>query len=135
MSPEDVVARLDKVRQTGSSRWTACCPAHDDKNPSLTISQGEDGRVLIHCFSGCGIDAIAAALNLDVSDFMPERLPGQRYKPIRKPFPAADVLEMLRTEATIIWLAGCDMSKGIALTEEQKARLDLAASRFEAVYG
>ena len=136
MKADEFVSRLDKVRQTGPSRWTARCPAHPDKNPSLAISEGDDGRILIKCFAECGIEAIVAAAGLTLSDIMPERLPEQRYKPIRKPFPAADVIELLSTECMIVWLAGCDMAKGITLTPEQKERLDTAAARIEvAIHG
>jgi hypothetical protein len=47
-------------------KWTgrsgmACCPAHGDQTPSLSIGQTRDGRPLVHCFTGCrGIDVIAA---------------------------------------------------------------------------
>jgi hypothetical protein len=33
--------------------WSARCPAHDDHNPSLSITEDRDGRVLLHCFAGC----------------------------------------------------------------------------------
>ena len=33
--------------------FMACCPAHEDNNPSLSIKDGSDGRVLVHCFAGC----------------------------------------------------------------------------------
>ena len=35
-------------------RWMARCPAHDDQTPSLSISEGSDGIVLVKCFTGCG---------------------------------------------------------------------------------
>jgi hypothetical protein len=54
---------LQKSKQNGSD-WMACCPAHDDHNPSLSISDGEDGKVLVKCFAGCTqsnvIDALKA---------------------------------------------------------------------------
>ena len=28
--------------------WTALCPAHDDRAPSLSIRDAEDGRILVH---------------------------------------------------------------------------------------
>jgi len=46
----------------------ACCPAHTDKNPSLSIKETQDGDVLLHCFSGCGVDDVLAALGLEMSD-------------------------------------------------------------------
>ncbi|QIG49491.1 virulence-associated protein E [Nordella sp. HKS 07] len=42
--------------------WMACCPAHDDQKPSLAISEGNDGTVLVHCFAGCGQSRVIAAL-------------------------------------------------------------------------
>src|SRR5215510_4363534 len=43
-------------------RWVARCPAHDDQSPSLSIGTGQNGRVLLNCFTGCSFAAIAAAL-------------------------------------------------------------------------
>lgn len=40
----------------------ACCPAHDDKTPSLRISESTDGRVLVHCFAGCSQKSVIDAL-------------------------------------------------------------------------
>ena len=48
----DLAHGLDKVRWNGNSKFTACCPAHDDRNPSLAVSE-IDGKILVHCFSGC----------------------------------------------------------------------------------
>jgi len=41
---------------------TACCPAHPDKNPSLSVSHGDNGRPLVHCHAGCEQRAVIAAL-------------------------------------------------------------------------
>ncbi len=51
---------LDKVRKSGSG-WTACCPAHDDRTPSLSISE-RDGKVLVHCWAGCSQKDVISAL-------------------------------------------------------------------------
>ena len=48
-SAESIANRLQKCRQNGNG-WLTCCPAHDDHNPSLSISEGSDGKVLFHCF-------------------------------------------------------------------------------------
>ena len=50
-----------------SGKWMggygiALCPAHDDNAPSFSISEGVDGRVLVHCFAGCEQDKVIAAL-------------------------------------------------------------------------
>jgi protein tyrosine phosphatase len=49
----------------------AKCPAHQDNSPSLSISEGYDGRVLVHCFAGCTHTAVLAALGLRSSDLFP----------------------------------------------------------------
>jgi putative DNA primase/helicase len=38
----------------GSSGWTARCPAHDDRNPSLSIREASNGKILVRCHAGCG---------------------------------------------------------------------------------
>ncbi len=41
----------------------ACCPCHEDREPSLSITDGQDGRLLVHCFAGCDPVEILRALN------------------------------------------------------------------------
>lgn len=56
--------------------WDACCPSHDDRDPSFHLGEGADGKALVTCFAGCTLDQIAAALELDVRDlFEPEPEP------------------------------------------------------------
>ena len=62
--------RLKKVRRSGSG-WTARCPAHKDRDPSLSISEGLDGRVLVYCHRGCSADSICAAVSLRMADLFP----------------------------------------------------------------
>lgn len=56
------------ARRTGAGKWQARCPAHRDKNPSLSIAAGQDGRVLLYCFRGCSLLEILAALGLAPRD-------------------------------------------------------------------
>jgi hypothetical protein len=46
----------------------ARCPAHDDRIPSLSVSQGDDGRILLHCHAGCPTDVILERLGLTYGD-------------------------------------------------------------------
>lgn len=81
MSREDnVLSRLDKVKSNGKGKYTACCPAHDDRNPSLAISFVEDGRVLMHCRAGCDILSVLDAAGLDWSDVSPEETANSRHR-------------------------------------------------------
>jgi hypothetical protein len=61
---EDVLGRLDRVRPT-TRGWSACCPAHADRTPSLSLAEGET-CVLVKCWAGCKLDDIAAAMGLRV---------------------------------------------------------------------
>jgi hypothetical protein len=72
MRIEDFVGRLQKAAKDGHG-WKACCPAHDDHNPSLSVSAGTDGKILVKCWAGCHTDAVLAAMGLKMSDLMGEK--------------------------------------------------------------
>jgi len=65
----------------GRGQWIAFCPAHEADGarhrPSLSITEGADGRALVHCHAGCTTEAIVAALALRMPDLMPPRPDGQ----------------------------------------------------------
>lgn len=74
-----VLSRLTSVRQSGSG-WMAQCPHHDDRQASLSIKEGDDGRVLLHCFAGCANADVVMSAGLSFTDLFP---PGhrERFKP------------------------------------------------------
>jgi hypothetical protein len=72
MTVGDVLARLNGVRTAGDG-WVARCPAHEDRRQSLSIATGEDGRVLLKCHAGCGLEAITSALAIKVADLFVEQ--------------------------------------------------------------
>jgi hypothetical protein len=55
-----------KARKSGTG-WIDICPAHDDRLPSLSISCGADGKLLLHCFAGCSFEEIISAAGLSSS--------------------------------------------------------------------
>ncbi len=61
---------LDGVRTTLNG-WIARCPSHDDRRPSLSVAEGDDGRILINCFAGCTTDVVLESLGLDLRDLFP----------------------------------------------------------------
>ncbi|WP_298209423.1 DUF3987 domain-containing protein [Ferrimicrobium sp.] len=67
-----LTARGSKIEHHNGS-YTAQCPAHPDGRPSLAISEGADGRVLLHCFAGCTTASILSALELEAADLFPEQ--------------------------------------------------------------
>lgn len=67
MTAEQFADQL-RARRVGVGRWMAKCPSHPDNSPSLSISQGRDGRVLLHCHAGCAVTAILRASGLRLRD-------------------------------------------------------------------
>lgn len=78
MDIKEFLSKLEKVKKYGNG-YTACCPAHKDKNPSLSIKE-EDGKILLHCFAGCETEKICNALGITTRDLRTETQ--STYKPI-----------------------------------------------------
>tara|TARA_R110000868_G_scaffold334479_1_gene595187 strand:+ start:91 stop:519 length:429 start_codon:yes stop_codon:yes gene_type:complete len=136
MTPaEKFVQRLGKVKGRNGS-WTACCPAHDDKSPSLSIREGEDGRVLVHCFGGCDVQEVLGAVGMDMSDLFPEkqeRYEGQTSKQMKPAFYATDLLRIASFECLVVMIAAYDIRQGKKLSESDMDRLQIAQQRIEEV--
>jgi hypothetical protein len=81
-----LLERLERVESHNGS-YIALCPAHDDTEPSLSVSEGEDGRALIKCFAGCTTERITYALGLRMNDLFEHRngSPARRTKPSGPP--------------------------------------------------
>jgi len=74
MNLETILARLQGVRRNGGSH-IARCPGHEDRSPSLSITEGRDGRVLLNCFGGCPPENILQALGLTMRDLFTDNPP------------------------------------------------------------
>jgi hypothetical protein len=68
-----LLERLQKVRSTGSNKWVARCPAHQDSDPSLSIKLLSDGRTLIHCHAECAPLDVLTAVGLGWEALHPPR--------------------------------------------------------------
>jgi hypothetical protein len=80
VTPAEVAAKIGQGREKfARGTWTVPCPAHDDHDPSLDISEGTDGRVLMICRAGCSQEAVLIAAALDWTDlFSDESRNGHR---------------------------------------------------------
>lgn len=76
MNINEILQRLQGVKG-GSGQWSARCPAHDDRQNSLSVAVGDDRRILLRCHAGCSVDAIAGALGLSVKDLFEDKPQGQ----------------------------------------------------------
>lgn len=133
MSVENLLNNLRKVRKMGADRWQACCPAHDDKSPSVSIRELSDGAVLVHCFAGCSVHEIVAAAGLDIAELFPEKT--EHYVPRQKmPFTHREAMAALVPEIFTIALIGRQMTSGIPNDEKTQQALILAVSRVSAAH-
>ena len=132
MNPIDhLLARLDGVRSTGARRWLAKCPAHDDRSPSLSISERDDGAVLLHDHGGCSVHEVLSAVCMEMHELFPKTDRDRDGRPRqRNPIPFKDILETLATEALIVIVAANDTARGEVLGEVDRERLMQAAARF-----
>ena len=123
---ESLLSRLDKVRQRGHNQWMACCTAHEDHNPSLSIALLKDGRILIKCFAGCGAAEILGMIGMTMSDLFPDGCLGQyrSFATIER-----EKKDPLEHEKTILMIAEGQRKKGDRLTRDDLARERLAFER------
>ena len=131
MTSNTLLNALVKVKQTNHSTWIACCPAHDDKNPSLAIRQVDDGRTLIHCFAGCSATEILDALGLSFDDLYPAKNLDTTYKPLRKTFDAHTTIQLLQFESLLVLECARTINRGEKLTDQDFDRLLKAAERIQ----
>ena len=131
MTAHEILERLEKVRSIGTDRWLACCPAHDDKHPSLSIKVGATGAGLVHCWAGCSTDAVLGALGMEMADLFPGRkLPASVQR--RNRFNTSDALQGIAFEATLVALMAKNVADGKVPTQAEKDRLFIAAGRINA---
>ena len=121
---------LEGVKETGPGRYIARCPAHDDRSPSLAIRDGDDGRVLIHCFAGCETEDVLSAIGMTFSDIMPEGVGAEHsYKPVRNRISPRDALATLNHESLVVAIIGADFLEHKEIDEDTWDRLGAAVQR------
>ena len=93
----------------------------------MRIRECSDGKILIHCFAGCGVDSILAAVGLEMDVLFPEtRKDGKREK---SPFSHREALNALAFEVTFLAACSSELRKGNKLSDKDHARLVTCASR------
>jgi hypothetical protein len=128
MSAAKILDRLERAKQTGPGRWIACCPAHEDRSPSLSIRELDDGRILLHDFAGCSTSDVLGALGLALSDLFEEPL-GHSFAPTHSRISARDALEAVDHEILVTVLILDDVLTERKACPQQVERLTQAAAR------
>ena len=124
MKAEKLLERLEMVRKTGTGKWIARCPAHDDGTPSLSVTEIESGnRLLIHCHGGCGALDVLQKIGLDWSALYPDDS-DNRYRPLYR-----SNQDQRAIDDMIVAIAQAKRDKGERLNEVDKQALIQAKLR------
>jgi 5S rRNA maturation endonuclease (ribonuclease M5)/archaellum biogenesis ATPase FlaH len=75
----DRVASILNAKPSGNG-YLANCPSHDDKNPSLSINESSDGKLLLKCFSGCDFSSILNAIKEQTKSYSTPKQPAKGQK-------------------------------------------------------
>jgi len=122
--------RFEKVRRTAPGRWLARCPAHQDKSPSLSVRELDDGRVLINCFAGCGAVDVLGALGLEWGALFPDD--HRELAATSSRIPARDLLEIISEESSVVAIIASDMLAKKSISGSDWQRLGRAVARIAA---
>ena len=118
---ELLLSRLEHVRANRNGTWVARCPAHDDRSPSLSITTGDDGKVLLHCFAGCGAADVVEAIGLELSSLFPETHDWKGRRRTNVDYKA--LCHFLQHEITVLIIAAEKVKSGEALNEDDQETL------------
>jgi hypothetical protein len=95
---QKLLPALEGVKPSGQGKWSARCPAHEDRHQSLGIGTFADGGVWVKCFKGCDRKDILAKLGVSEGDLHATMGPSSAV--IRKPLPAFTTFELAVAKAT-----------------------------------
>lgn len=126
MKLDQLLGSLTKLKKTGPDRWVACCPAHEDKGPSLAI-KANDKTIMLHCFAGCSAEAVLDAVGMTFNDLYPDHQ--ELIKPQK--INSSDALRCIAYESMVAAASMGTMRKR-GLTKEESERLVMASGRIQA---
>jgi hypothetical protein len=90
---EAIIERFRACRS--GDGWLGHCPAHEDRSPSLSIAEGRDGRVLMHCFAGCTVEEVCAVAGFELRDLFAGPCDPQDLKP--------NIVRAMQREISRLW--------------------------------
>lgn len=109
---ERLLSGLQKVERLSpgnhQARYRACCPAHDDKKPSLSITLANSDAILIKCWSGCSTEDVVGALGMEMTDLFPDT---NKYHaaPVKRPFSADQAAKVIASDAITVAVAAAKL--------------------------
>jgi putative DNA primase/helicase len=113
MTRPAILERLRGVQRAGTG-WVAFCPSHrDETKRSLSVSFGDDGRTLVHCFVGCATETVCTAVNMSLADLAP---PANNGAARRRPLTVSDLAEAKALPLDFLHALGVrDVDRGVVI--------------------
>ena len=123
LDAESIASALQKAKRVGPDKYVACCPAHDDKTPSLSV-QDTSGKVLVHCHAGCTQEEVIGVLRDMGLWHTPSR---HRIKYLEN----QSLKEDIRRNTNLLMLALSEYDQGVVHTEIDRVRIKRAIRLLE----
>jgi hypothetical protein len=120
MRASEFVLLLNGVQSKGEHKYIACCPAHDDHDPSLSVTDHHD-RILVKCWAGCDALSVVNSLGLTLGDLFHEK---HDYTPPHA-FARAEMSEKsavktrIEKAKTYLAIATAALKRGEQITEKE----------------
>lgn len=119
-----ILSRLDRVKNNGNNKWIARCPAHDDRNPSLSIKY-DGNKILLYCFAGCTTNDVLASIGLTFKDLFAETLSPD----VAREYKSKKLNKLISDETTVLLVARGSIDNGFFLSATDMERIVLANHR------
>lgn len=117
---ERLLSSLEKVEKlppgNHQARYRACCPAHGDKNPSLSITLSNSDTILLKCWAGCSAHEVVHAVGMEMTDLFPEQK--NHAAPVKRPFSADQAAKTIASDAMTIATAAAKLRKSEPLSQD-----------------
>ena len=135
----DILPKLEKVKAgRGRGQWLACCPAHQDREPSLALKELSDGMVMLHCWSGCDAREIVNAIGLDMRSLYPpmqESIQGRNVKQAMPSWKRQQFVDLFNFERLVANIFRADVRRNHFNQGDDLNRFFVACERMRRVQG
>lgn len=118
---ERLLSKMDKVERLSpgnhQARYKACCPAHGDKNPSLSITLSSSDTILLKCWAGCSAEEVVNSVGMEMTDLFPDTQK-HHVAQVRRPFSAEQAAKVVAMDAMTVAMAAAKLRKKETLVQQ-----------------
>lgn len=132
---QKIANKIKLIKTRKPSRYMARCPAHDDHDPSLAVTENQDGTLLVRCFAECSTYQVLQSIGLEFRDLFPQNGHEQERSPIPKKqrWDPWGLLRQLRFESEVVEHTALKIENLETLTADDRRRLKDAVTRINKI--